>query len=198
MGPQFESHCPKPGPSLGKLRLRIIYFIFPRSHCSRRQGWSQNPGPLARLSTVRGEWEVSPFSPWGPLAVRALAVGPPEDRVATRGPRPLLVPLDKGSDPLLLNRSFSRLGVASLPSGPQGARPAPSAALIAESSLTRFRRGGGGGREQMVLEWMHAEVPSGGSPAVCPGAGCSPSLRLGPHHLVAQRCWCPRHGVAAH
>lgn len=125
-------------------------------------------------------------------------MGPPEDRVTTRGPRPLLVPLDKGSDPLLLNRSFSRLGVASLPSGPQGARPAPSAALIAESSLTRFRRGGGGGREQMVLEWMHAEVPSGGSPAVCPGAGCSPSLRLGPHHLVAQRCWCPSHGVAAH
>lgn len=160
MGPQFESHCPKPGPSLGKLRLRIIYFIFPRSHCSRRQGWSQNPGPLARLSTVRGEWEVSPFSPWGPLAVWALAVGPPEDRVTTRGPRPLLVPLDKGSDPLLLNRSFSRLGVASLPSGPQGARPAPSAALIAESSLTRFRRGGAGAGSRWSLSGCTQRSPA--------------------------------------
>lgn len=153
MGPQFESHCPKPGPSLGKLRLRIIYFIFPRSHCSRQQGWSQNPGPLARLSTVRGEWEVSPFSLWDP----SLSGHWQWVRLRTESPH---VGPGRCSDPLLLNRSFSRLGVASLPSGPQGARPAPSAALIAESSLTRFRRGGAGAGSRWSLSGCMQRSPA--------------------------------------
>lgn len=110
---------------------------------------------------VKGKWEVSPFSLWGPLTVRAPAAGLPEDRAAC-GPRPPLVALEC-SDPLLLNRSFSRLRVGSDFSCGFSALWASGGSLGtfcgSESSLQwwgrsppKQRRKNRERREQMVLE----------------------------------------------